>query len=801
MVAVTDTTAGTVYACVSEERRLKVAESTTHNGIDYLEIDPGDQRVLLVHFVHPLPGQPGGIPASAPPLDSRQLVIEGGERITSITVEDARPVSDRVLRVEAGRAGDYSTYTLRLVKGPATTEPPDGFDPLLSTVPFFFKIACLAEFDCRPPQQRVPALRTEPVLDYLAKDYEGFRRLMLDRLGTLLPTWTDRSPADAVVALVELLAHVGDQLSYFQDAIATEAYLGTARSRISARRHARLLDHPVHDGCNARTWISIEVAQGSASDGRPLPAGTRVLLGRREDPPTLTPDQADALDDVVTFQTTHDITLSADRSTIPVHTWSAETYCLPAGCTGTTLVHTGTPLGPGDVLLFEETAGRRTGLAADADPTHRQAVRLVEVVRRRDPIENDLEVVDVRWHQADALAFPLWVTSAAVPGPLAVARGNVVLADHGREVTSDLPPVPDTGRYRPLLPRMPVSQAEPSPQERARTLPAADATRRSPGAAVPQVKLIEGDEHWQARLDLLASDRFDRDFVVETERDDSARLRFGDDAHGRRPTAGTRLRAVYRVGNGPEGNVGHDTLRRLVWDLPGILRVTNPLPGTGGQRPESMAEIREFAPQAFRLQQRAVTEADWEEASRRHGEVQNAKARFLWTGSWYTVHLTIDRTGGGAVVEDPAFLADLTAHLERFRVAGYDLEVAGPVPVPLELDLRVCVRPGYFRRDVEQELLEVFGNRPRANGASGFFSPDNFTFGQTLYLSEIHRAAMDVAGVAFVTITACNRYGRAPAGELDSGRVTAGDLEVLRLDNDPDRPERGLLRITAEGGM
>jgi hypothetical protein len=41
------------------------------------------------------------------------------------------------------------------------------------------------------------------------------------------------------IALVELLAYVGDQLSYYQDAVANEAYLETARQRISVKRHTR----------------------------------------------------------------------------------------------------------------------------------------------------------------------------------------------------------------------------------------------------------------------------------------------------------------------------------------------------------------------------------------------------------------------------------------------------------------------------------------------------------------------------------------------------------------------------------
>ena len=57
--------------------------------------------------------------------------------------------------------------------------------------------------------------------------------------------------------LVEALAYSADQLSYQQDAVATEAYLRTARKRISVRRHARLMDYFISEGCNARTWVHL----------------------------------------------------------------------------------------------------------------------------------------------------------------------------------------------------------------------------------------------------------------------------------------------------------------------------------------------------------------------------------------------------------------------------------------------------------------------------------------------------------------------------------------------------------------
>ena len=131
------------------------------------------------------------------------------------------------------------------------------------------------------------AARAEPEIDYLAKDYASFRRLMLDRMAVLMPHWRERNPADLGVALVETLAYVGDHLSYQQDAVATEAYLGTARRRVSVRRHARLVDYPMHDGCNARAWVQVRfdktgrlpltIAPGIRSSSRAFPASRTVL--------------------------------------------------------------------------------------------------------------------------------------------------------------------------------------------------------------------------------------------------------------------------------------------------------------------------------------------------------------------------------------------------------------------------------------------------------------------------------------------------------------------------------------------
>src|SRR4029077_18541002 len=195
-----------------------------------------------------------------------------------------------------------------------------GFDPLLSSVEFSFKVECPNDFDCKPARECPPEQHTEPDINYLAKDYESFRQLMLDRMSALTPQWQERHAADLGIALVELLAYSGDQLSYHQDAIATEAYLGTARRRVSARRHARLVDYRMHDGCNARAWGHLETQADSV-----FVAQHTQLFTRLDDQPTRIPTDPQVYDRALAenpevFETMCDATLFTAHNEIKFYT-------------------------------------------------------------------------------------------------------------------------------------------------------------------------------------------------------------------------------------------------------------------------------------------------------------------------------------------------------------------------------------------------------------------------------------------------------------------------------------------------
>lgn len=1077
-----------IYSCCSDNRKATVLNNPKLNGIDYLEVLPNDdlpQQTLLLHCLKTAPSN----------LKVTNILITGGESITGITVLWVAPATpppaqatifekgylskladvSNTLVIRTSQAGDFSPYTLRLVNDSTgasedsfeVTEVLDEFDPQLSAVQFSFKVECGPNFDCPPaPCDCPPEAATPPAINYLAKDYGSFRGVMLDRMNQLLPNWKATSEADLGIALAELISYVGDHLSYRQDAVATEAYLRTAQSRISLRRHALLVDYHIHDGCNSRAWIQLQVKAQFTLDrtktrfytfAPDMPSSVAVGLGNEE---------TALVSGVIVFEPMQNMTLYPENNAFDFYTWGDTNCCLPTGATEATLLDTQSKLQPGDVLIFQEMIGPQTGNPADADIRHRCAVRLTAVATKdthgnilADPLFEDgtgkpitkrrqkpTPVTEIQWSADDALPFAVCISSSYIDSngnqqnltKVSQAFGNVVLADQGLSFTGkQLPSVPQPSmfvppnpagnrcapsaavplpvRYRPQIPDSPVTQAVPLPLAGTPITPdpvalpltgyaaltdsngnicltfAADDPASwpqyfgimanpnavhagnfdlalvfaPPGAAAPVVVesypnlsdpahakqqinslskfvsvpaddippgaapadfpagptmlansgivniddahgttylevqavnpatwppsfgvLVEGDiqnpdsfnflvlyspgsgvgipvpavveefgnvtlgniaSHftssaqlisvrsfgdeptlsfsatdlmnydakqaiplitlkslfksvhatWTAQPDLLGDGPTDTNFVVEVECNGVALLRFGDNTNGMRPDPGMEFTASYRIGNGTPGNVGANTLNLFAGD-PRILSCTNPLPASGGVDMETNDQIRRRVPVAFMTQERAVTMPDYEAVTEMNTQVENAVATLRWTGSWYTVFITAEPQTGGNLTR--ALQKALLNNINRYRLAGQDLQLESPQYVPLQIALTICVDPDYFQSDVRQALMQVLGSGILPNGRKGLFYPDNFTFGQTFYLSPIYAAARTVAGVQSVTATIFAPQGVTTNLYLSQGEIPFGPFQIARMDNDPGFPNHGQLTLTLEGG-
>lgn len=846
-------------SCRNEQARRELLKGSDFNGIDYVEVEAADHRFLRIFFLRPVgplnpansgdPNDQYGLSTNLSPI-----TINGGTRIVGIKPVSCRRQADGSLTLEVDQAGDYSSYTL-IIEIP-------GLDRLLKQIDFCFMATCPSDFDCRQVMVCPPPELQQLLVDYDAKDYASFLRLMLDLLPQLNPNAVERNPSDLNIALIELLAYTGDRLSYFQDAVANEAYLSTVRHRISARRLAKLIDYKMHDGRNA--WSYVHVGVSAAFN---LPQGSKVVsritvpLQGDAAPPSVVTDggkiTADslrtdpALATAAVFETTFPQDLDPKNNQMVIHTWGNDECCLAAGATEVFL-YTILPsqradipiLRKADFLLFEEVFGPLTGLAADANPAHRQVVQIDQdpavdqdplfsditldgILQPLLPLQTPLPLLRVRWRAQDALTFPLCISTRPVTAPLirnvTVARGNIVLADHGitaSETFTPAAPVADANNFRLPLLRGPVTmQEEPSQVDydpsTLRLLTQRKDLTGDPATAKPAVALSitfpAGTELWVPVDDLLESSSFDKNFVVEVDNDGRALLRFGDDEYGRSVFGALEFSSVYRVGNAAAGVVGAEALAHLALSpvVKLVTTVRNPLAAVAGVDPESIAAVQQWAPQAFRVEQlRAVTEADYANVAKKLPQVQSAVASFRWTGSWYTVFVGIQPTSttdlvaktNGILLLSDTLRGTVVEFLASYRLAGYDLEIRPPQFLPLEIDLSVCTATGYFRGDVEQGVLQALSSRILPDGARGFFYPGNWVFGQSLYLSQIYAAAQAVEGVDSLEVTVFRQFGQPDNGELAKGVMPTGPWQIVQLDNDPNFMEHGVLKVTMLGG-
>ncbi|HEY9130838.1 MAG TPA: putative baseplate assembly protein [Dyella sp.] len=896
-------------SCGRDRRRESLRVTGKLNGIDYVEVGD-DGTSLCIHLFSPIPSDIG----------VANVRVSGGDRITGLRVlsvsQESEPEmhDDPCLRVMLDREGDHSPYCLCLVDTSSGIAPSDwtaypGFDPRYACIALRFRLDCCKSLDCAAQTPCVPSPAVLPEINYLAKDYGSFRQLFLDRMALNVPAWQERHVPDIGIALVEVLAYTADYLSYYQDAVATEAYLATARRRISVRRHARLVDYRMHEGCNARALVALSLPAGEVT----LDLDQLLLLVPPAGQAQVTPGVLDAAQlaqartqgalvfEPMPLDGATSMTVTAANSAIGLYTWGGELCCLPRGSTQAVLVDA--PLAPagdgtdtesvasmsghpqralklkiGDFLIFEEVIGPASGNPADANPQHRHAVRLNAVQPMTDPLDGTL-LLQVSWDACDALPFDLCL-SVRKPAPdctwlhdVSLARGNIVLVDHGDHVpgqcdcsvlcappgqgANDYPglatalaavpdacerchdlaedcwlipgstqygccgcdgavldvlhPPTDTGH---VLPGSPLTWAEPLPVRV--NAPVCDLMTRDPRLALPQLEvyggalgdiLVAGTPdprwYWASRQDLLGSGPDDRHFVVEVDDTGAAHLRFGDGVLGRQPQAGDFFRARTRIGNGTAGNVGSES---IVWLAqrsgvpPAGLVPRNPLPATGGQAAETLAEVKLYAPGAFRAQPlRAILADDYAMFAARNRALQGAACAMAWNGSWYEADVVVDPLGRDTL--DPALAGQVKSGLYPYRRIGHDIAVRSARYVPLTIELFVCVLPDFLTAHVRAQLLDDFSAGLRSDGTPGFFHPDRLFLGAPVSVSALMAQAQAITGVAHVEVRTLARLDAGPPdGVPDDGLLHLATNEIAQVDNDPDHPDHGSIVFTMGGG-
>ena len=802
------------------DRLALLLASTTFNGLDFVEVTSADQTRLRAHFLNTVP--------VAETLTG-PVTITGGEAVPSVPVEPVVAgdwaVDDKgrpTLDLRTPFPGDFSTYRL--------TVPSSALDSWYASVAFSFKAGCPSDLDCAPTESCEPLPGGGPAIDYLAKDFASFRAALLDYSAAAYPQWVERDEPDSGMVLLELISAAGDDLSYLQDRIAGEATLATATQRVSAVRHARLVDYEPRPATSARALVQVDVATAD------VPAGL-VVQAPQPDGDRLSFELGSGLVDPETGELAGGGLLVDPRWNrgITPYWWDDAQTCLPAGATDLWVRGHGFdfPIAdpdrdlPGLALLID------TGASSAADPPVRQVVHLTGAVEGRDELVGE-DLTHLFWDATEALTGERELRRT-------VLAGNLVPAVEGRRYTERfvIDPEPDG----PEAPRAAVTRGgpdvgcgDPAPVYH-HTLSGGrlawlapegtvGAAQSGPALPTPELCVVElpadpGDRlrTWRWRRSLLAADPFEATYAVDPVAyrdirvDRSAGLpwfeydggtgdsvRFGTGTFGARPAPGTAFEVTYRVTAGSAGNVSADSVTAVPDELAGVLlRATNPFPAADGAEEEPLESVRASAPHAFRARQfRAVRAEDYTAAAEELTWVNKAGTAVRWTGSWLTVFTTTQpRRHPEPTLREHI---ELIALLDRRRLAGYEVYTPDPRYVGLDLLVTVCARPSALRGEVAAAVLAELGTGELCDGRPGFFAPGAFSFGSPLERSELEAAVQRAPGVAGVLGIAYRRRGYVPAFVPMPQVVTVGRDEVIRVDNDPNAPDRGSLRVVVEGG-
>jgi hypothetical protein len=819
-----------------DRRQLLLAEGATWNGIDYVEV-AADQTELYVHFLN-------AVAVAGTLVGHTPVTIAGGEVIQSVAVDpieqatafsadsEGRPI----LTLSVAAPGDFSTYRL--------TVSSTVLDPFFTSVAFSFKASCPTDLDCATPApsgwvggRAGSGSTAEPVtIDYLAKDFSSFTQALSEFSAGRYPAWVERSEADLGQVLMEALAALADELSYLQDRVSGESSIATATQRLSVVRHARLVDYEPAPATVATTLLQLDVTGGPIT----TPLHCRALAA---DGGTVDFEVGDGLADPLTgAEKTIEFQVDPRWNrylygsnppgtlNLPPYWWDDSEICLPAGATELYVTGHGHGLYPGQQLLLD------TAPSESANPPVREFVTLSTAAGHEPQETNDellgKEVTHLFLEDPTALDHDLSRTAIA---------GNLVPAVQGLRTTdwfyipggaippspAATPPVPAVVRfganstpreplpdYRYCLSGNPLAWISTSGEDADTTVPA------TPEIVLTDQSAAVEPTPWLFSRWLLDAGASERAFTLTPERyspvlangastffdydgDEGSTVRFGDGVFGTTPDPGALFSALYRVGGGVEGNVPAGTIVDVAPDQPQsdlVIACTNPFPASGGAAAETLAQVADRAPQRFAAEPlRVVQAADYVAAAQSLPFVQQAGSTFRWTGSWLTVFTSANPSGA----EQPSVvqLEELTELLDRLRLAGYESYVLPPRYVSIDLTLVVCAEASHFASDVEAAVLARLRPGALPGGGYGFFDHSQWSFGQPLEPSALFAAIQSCTGVAGVYAASYRERGvQLEWSDLPETPLTFASDQLLRVDDDPSRPEAGSLTVTVEGG-
>ncbi len=275
---------------------------------------------------------------------------------------------------------------------------------------------------------------------------------------------------------------------------------------------------------------------------------------------------------------------------------------------------------------------------------------------------------------------------------------------------------------------------------------------------------------WQEVASLYGLSARSESYIVRLDDDGKATVIFGDGKSGTRlPTGAENVAATYRTGIGPDGEVKAGSLTLLQTRPLGVRGVTNPLPASGAQAPEGLADARANAPRTALTLDRIVSVRDFENFARAFAGIGKAQAVVLWDGQTQLVNVTVASASGGPVDTGSDLYKNLVKAMNDARDPYQRLDVHSFIPRTFSLDAGLLV-------DARAVSADVFA--AAANAILAAFAFSQRSFAQPVTAAEITATLQGVPGVVAVDLNSLTLDNAANVGPQPAPILRAAPARV-----------------------
>jgi len=250
---------------------------------------------------------------------------------------------------------------------------------------------------------------------------------------------------------------------------------------------------------------------------------------------------------------------------------------------------------------------------------------------------------------------------------------------------------------------------------------------------------------WREVPNLLDVGPSDHVYSVRTDDDKTVHVIFGDGVRGARPRAGKEnIKARFRVGIGKEGLLKQDQLSLLMTRPLGVRSVTNPIPTSGADDPESLDMARSNTSLSLLAMGRIVSLKDVQDFARAFAGIGKAQAIWVWDGDKKVVHLTIAPATGLKINEsDDLLYKNLIKAIKKSIDPGISVAVHSFNPRFFNIEARVMISPEFLGEKVLEEIRRALLDR---------FSFESRELGQSVRIDEVINTIQKVDGVQSVDV-------------------------------------------------